>query len=144
MEEKLHAHGMKLLVLSRFLPPLRTGVFLITGASRYPFVKFLAADLFYCVVGVGVFFFGGTGLLALVKQIGYQAAWFVAVPLLIYAVYRYYRYLKRRDQVPTPPVSILQSPTGTTPEGLACVNPAGAAAAIREVQTTLQTPAVAN
>jgi membrane protein DedA with SNARE-associated domain len=48
-------HGMKLLILARFLPPLRTGVFLIAGATRYSFIKFLVADLIYAVVGVGCF-----------------------------------------------------------------------------------------
>ncbi len=137
MEANLHAHGMKLLILARFLPPLRTGVFLISGASRYPFVKFLIADAIYCVFGVGLFFFGGTGLLSLIKQVGYEAAWFVAIPILGYAAYRYFRYLKRRDEAPVPPVSILQSPAGSAPAGESKVNPVGAVAAAREAGVTL-------
>ncbi|MCI0702592.1 MAG: VTT domain-containing protein, partial [Planctomycetia bacterium] len=57
IEHKFNQHGIKLLLLARFLPPLRTGVFLIAGASRYSFVKFLLADVLYAVVGVGLFFF---------------------------------------------------------------------------------------
>ena len=45
LERRVHEHGIKLLVLARFLPPIRTGVFLISGASRYSFVKFILADL---------------------------------------------------------------------------------------------------
>jgi|SRR5579872_565233 len=140
MESRLHAHGMKLLVLARFLPPLRTGVFLITGASRYPFLKFVIADVLYCLIGVGLFFFGGTGLLTLIKQIGYEAAWVVAIPIFGYAGYRYYRYLKLREAAPNPPVSILQSPQGSMPTGESKVNPAGAVSAAYEAEVTLQTP----
>jgi membrane protein DedA with SNARE-associated domain len=140
IEAKIHAHGMKLLILARFLPPLRTGVFLISGASRYPFVKFLIADAVYCVVGVGLFFFGGTGLLELIKQIGYRAAWFAAIPLIGYGLYRYYRYLKRREVGPAPPASVLQSPAGSAPPGEPAVNPAGAAPAKREAEAALRTP----
>jgi membrane protein DedA with SNARE-associated domain len=138
IEKRFHEHGMKLLLLARFLPPLRTGVFLISGASRYPFAKFLLADLVYCVVGVGVLFFGGTWLLDLLKRVGYTAVWFVAVPLIGYGLYRYYRYLKTKEEGAAPPVSVLQSPAGSVPEGQPTTNPAGAVPAMREAKTALQ------
>ena len=140
LEANLHSHGMKLLILARFLPPVRTGVFLITGASRYPFLKFVLADLIYCVFGVGLLFFGGAGLLSLIKHIGYEAAWFVAIPIIGYGIYRYFRYLKKREAGPTAPVSVLQSPVGSVPPGERPMNPAGAVAAAREAEATLQTP----
>ena len=61
IEGHFSQHGMKLLILARFLPPLRTGVFLIAGATRFSFIKFVIADLIYAVVGVGAFFFAGLG-----------------------------------------------------------------------------------
>src|SRR4051794_17816108 len=54
IEAKFHRHGVKLLLVARFLPPLRTGIFLIAGASRFSFAKFLLADGLYAVVGVGL------------------------------------------------------------------------------------------
>lgn len=106
LEGRFHEHGMKLLVMARFLPPLRTGVFLIAGAARYSFAKFVLADLVYAVVGVGVLFFGGTWVLGLVHRIGYQAIWFAVVPLVGYGLYRYWRYLQRREVGPVAPVSV--------------------------------------
>ncbi|MDB5311869.1 MAG: hypothetical protein JWO38_6071 [Gemmataceae bacterium] len=138
IEKRFHQHGMKLLLLARFLPPLRTGVFLISGASRYPFSKFLLADLIYCVVGVGVVFFGGTWLVELVHRLGHSAVWFVVVPAVGYGLYRYYSYLKRKEEEPVPPVSVIQSPAGTVPEGQSPTNPAGAAPAMREAKAALE------
>jgi membrane protein DedA with SNARE-associated domain len=140
IEMKIHTHGMKLLLLARFLPPLRTGVFLISGASRFSFLKFIIADSMYCIFGVGLFFFAGTGILTLIKSIGYEAAWFVAVPVIGYALYRYFRSLKRRAEA-TPPVSVLQSPAGTAPPGESILNPAGAAQAASDAQEALKVPA---
>lgn len=139
VEKRFHRHGLKILILARFLPPLRLGVFLICGASRYSFPKFLLADLIYCVVGVGIFFFGGTWLIDLIKQAGHWAVAAVAVPVVLYALYRYYRYLKRRELagVPEPPVSVLD-PGGRVPEGEPETNPAGAAPAMREARRALE------
>lgn len=138
LESRFHAHGMKLLILARFLPPLRTGVFLISGASRYPFSKFIIADLAYCIVGVGALFFGGSALVELIKRVGYDFAWVLAVPLAGYGLYRYYRYLKRKEVGPVAPVSVLQSADGAVPEGEPAENPAGAAAAAREASIALK------
>jgi membrane protein DedA with SNARE-associated domain len=129
LEGKIHEHGIKLLVLSRFLPPMRTGVFLITGAARYSFTKFLIADLIYCVAGVGIFFFGGTWLIEMLKRVGYTAVWFVAVPAVVYGLYRYYRYLQKKEAGPASVVAAV------TPDA---TNPAGATPAMREAVTILK------
>jgi len=112
IERKFHTHGVKLLLLARFLPPLRTGIFLIAGAARFSFVKFLLADLVYAVFGVGLFFWGGTWLIDLLKRSGHVAVYVVAVPAVGYGLYRYYRYLKTREERPEaePPQSVLEVP----------------------------------
>ena len=138
IESRFHAHGMKLLILARFLPPLRTGVFLISGASRYPFVKFILADLIYCIVGVGAFFFGGSALVELIKRTGSEIAWFLAIPVVLYGLYRYYRYLKRKETGAVAPVSVLQPAAGESPEGEPAKDPSGAVAAAREACTALK------
>src|SRR3954462_5878815 len=98
IEAKFHRHGIKLLLVARFLPPLRTGIFLIAGASRFSLAKFLLADGLYAVFGVGLFFLGGTWLIDLIRHSGHLAVYILAVPALGYGLYRYYRYLKQREE----------------------------------------------
>lgn len=143
IEGKFHEHGMKLLILARFLPPLRTGVFLIAGAARYSFVKFLIADLVYAVVGVGAFFFCGKWILELVHRFEDVALRYgsiaAALAVMCYGLYMYYKLLRRRDgrNVPTAPISILQGPEGSVPEGQPAKNPAAAPAAAHEAKAAL-------
>jgi membrane protein DedA with SNARE-associated domain len=140
IEHRFEQHGMKILLLARLLPPLRTGVFLIAGASKYAFYKFVIADLIYAIFGVGIFFFGGTYLVDLIKSAGHIAVYIVAVPLIGYGLYRYYRFLRDRElkASPQPPVSILEGPAGKVPEGQPAKDPAKAAAAKREAKTVLE------
>ena len=133
-------HGMKLLILARFLPPLRTGVFLIAGATRFSFLKFIVADLIYAVVGVGAFFFCGTWILALIHRFESTALFIAALLVMCYGLYMYYKLLRGRDTrgIPTAPVSILQGPEGSVPEGQPAKNPAAAPAAKKEAETALK------
>jgi membrane protein DedA with SNARE-associated domain len=120
IEGKFAEHGLKLLLMARLLPPLRTGVFVIAGAIRYPFTRFVAADAGYAVVGVGIVFFGGTGVIEALKHAGHWAAYVLAVVIATYALYRYYRYLKEREvrKGERPPASVLEIPAGDPPLGL--------------------------
>jgi membrane protein DedA with SNARE-associated domain len=145
IEHRFEQHGIKILLLARLLPPLRTGVFLIAGATRYSFLKFLLADAIYAVVGVGLFFLGGTWLVELIKQTGHIVIYILAVPLVGYGLYRYYCYLKSCElkqaeakPKPAPPVSILEGPAGVVPPGQPAKNPAGAKAAEREAKKVLK------
>ncbi len=139
IEGHFSQHGMKLLLLARFLPPLRTGVFLIAGATRYSFTKFLIADLIYAVVGVGLFFFCGTWILALVHRFESTAMFIAALAVLCYGLWMYYKLLRRHDPrgVPTAPISILQGPEGSVPEGQPAKNVAAAPAAQQEAKAAL-------
>lgn len=138
LEGRFHSHGMKLLVMARFLPPLRTGVFLIAGAARYSFVKFVIADAVYAVVGVGVLFFGGSFVVDAIHRYGPKVAWFAVIPLAGYGLYRYYRYLKKREAGPTAPLSVAQDPAGSVPAGEPATNPEAAEAAMKEAAAALQ------
>lgn len=135
LEGRIHDHGIKLLIMARFLPPLRTGVFLITGAVRYSFTKFLIADLLYCVVGVGIFFFGGAWLMDVLKQVGHAAVWYVAVPIVGYGLYRYYKYLQKREVAPVSPVAEAVQVAAGAP---GAENRAGAVPAITEATALLK------
>jgi membrane protein DedA with SNARE-associated domain len=140
LEGRFTQHGMKLLILARFLPPLRTGVFLIAGATRYSFLKFLIADAIYVVVGVGLFFFFGTWIVELIKRFESTALFVAAAVLLVYGLYLYFKLLRRRELSfgPQPPISIIQGPEGRTPEGEPSKNPAAAARAKDEAKTALE------
>ncbi len=140
IEHRFSQHGMKLLLLARFLPPLRTGVFLIAGASRYSLARFLLADAIYGVVGVGLFFFGGTGVIDLLKRSDHLVVYLLAVPVVGYGLYRYYRYLRSREEKdePQPPLSVLTGPAGAVPKGQPAENPAGAPEAVREAKAALE------
>jgi membrane protein DedA with SNARE-associated domain len=110
IEKKFEDHGIKILLTARLLPPLRTGVFMIAGAIRYPFARFLLADLGYAIVGVGVFFFGSQALIALLLQVGHWAVYIAAVAIGGFLLYRYYCQLRKRELGSAPPVSILEVP----------------------------------
>jgi len=139
MEGHFANHGMKLLILARFMPPLRTGVFLIAGATRFSFFKFLVADLVYAVVGVGAFFFCGTWILALVHRFESTALMAAALLVMCYGLYMYYKILRRREPKggPTAPISILQGPEGSVPDGEPAKNVAAAPAAANEAKAAL-------
>lgn len=145
IEHRFEQHGMKILILARFLPPLRLGVFLISGASKYPFWKFVVADAIYLVFGVGAFLFAGAWLVEAIKWASHWAIYAIAVPVVIYGLYRYYRYLKSRElragdgsPAPAAPVSILEGPEGAVPEGEPATDPAKAPAAAREAKIALE------
>ena len=96
IEGRFHQHGMKFLLVARLLPPLRTGVFIIAGTIHFSLGKFLLADAVYGVVGVGLVFFGGTAIVALIHQVGY---WLLAVlGAVIAAGVVYYFYRKRHRE----------------------------------------------
>jgi membrane protein DedA with SNARE-associated domain len=138
LEGHFSNHGMKLLVLARFLPPVRTGIFLIAGATRSSFVKFLIADLIYAVVGVGMFFFFGTWIISLIHRFESIALFILAFAATCYGLYLYYKLLRRREYATVPPpISILQGPEGSVPEGQPATNPTAATAAKKEAKIAL-------
>jgi membrane protein DedA with SNARE-associated domain len=112
IEKRFDNHGIKILLTARLLPPLRTGVFLIAGAIRYPFSRFVLADLGYAIVGVGVFFFGSQSLIALLKQAGHAAVYIAAAVIAAFLLYRYYKHLRTRELRGSaqPPESIVETP----------------------------------
>jgi membrane protein DedA with SNARE-associated domain len=112
IEKSFEEHGIKILLTARLLPPLRSGVFLIAGAIRYPFARFVLADLAYAIVGVGFFFFGSQALISLLLQVGHWAVYLAAVGIVGFLLYRYYRHLQARELrgAAKPPISILEVP----------------------------------
>lgn len=138
LEGRFHHHGFKLLVLARFLPPLRTGVFLIAGASKYSLFKFILADVIYGIVGVGLFFLFGTFMVGLLEKLHHHlknpVVYIVGVPLILLGLFLYFRYQHSREKAAAPqaPVSIVEGAEGTAAPGESTVKPEGAPAAAAE------------
>lgn len=56
MERMIHAHGLKVLFLTRFLVGIRAPVYLSAGVLRVPFRRFFLYDLFCASMVIGTFF----------------------------------------------------------------------------------------
>jgi membrane protein DedA with SNARE-associated domain len=97
IEDNFHSHGMKFLLTARLLPPLRTGVFLVAGTIHYSLLRFLIVDVAYGIVGVGLVFFGGTALVALVHRVGIWLLIALAVIGTGVGIYFYRRYRRNRE-----------------------------------------------
>jgi membrane protein DedA with SNARE-associated domain len=127
-EARFHDHGIKVLITARFLPPLRTGVFIVAGAVRYSFLRFLIADGIYVVVGVPLFFFTGAGIVHVLRQAGgHWLVYLAAAAAGVYLLYRYYRHLRERElRIGAPvPVSVLEVQRSQPAVGPAANGPAG-------------------
>jgi membrane protein DedA with SNARE-associated domain len=131
-EARFHGHGLKILLTARLLPPLRTGVFILAGALRYSFLRFLIADGIYAIFGVGLLFFVGAGIVRLIHYFGHWALYVAAALVGVYLLYHYYRRLRERELRggPQPPVSVLDvpapevaAPPGATPKEVGIVPP---------------------
>jgi membrane protein DedA with SNARE-associated domain len=110
-EKRFHEHGVKILLTARLLPPLRTGVFILAGATHYSVSRFLLADVAYGVVGVGALFFGGAGVIKLIHRLGgHWVVYLLALAVGGYLLYRYYQHLSQRELKDDlePPVSVLE------------------------------------
>jgi membrane protein DedA with SNARE-associated domain len=125
-EHLFHENGIKILLTARLLPPLRTGIFIVAGSLSYSFARFLLADSIYAVVGVGVVFFCGAGLVGFIHTYVHHVATYIVAALVIgYLVYRYYRRLRVREirlSTPVPvtvpaPASVLEAVQDDVPAG---------------------------
>jgi len=56
IEKNFHDYGIRILLIARLLPGIRTPVFLSAGIVRLPFRKFLLADAIYAIPGVNLVF----------------------------------------------------------------------------------------
>ncbi len=56
IEKNFHEYGIAILLGTRFLPGIRTPVFITAGVMRLPFRRFLFADGLYAIPGVNLLF----------------------------------------------------------------------------------------
>jgi len=102
-EQIVQAHGLKVLLLARFMVGIRGPIYLATGALRVPFRRFLLMDLFCATLVVSVFFglsyFFGQAALKWIKsfEIGLTAI-VVLVAIVVILIVLYQRRKKRLAQ----------------------------------------------
>jgi membrane protein DedA with SNARE-associated domain len=59
IEDNFHKYGVKILLFARFLPAIRSPIFITAGVMRVSFARFLVADGIYAIPGVSLLFFLG-------------------------------------------------------------------------------------
>ena len=105
LEYMIHEHGVKVLFVARFLVGIRSPVYLTTGILRYPFWKFILADLFCASVVILLFFglsyFFGEAVGQWIKNAEYGLTIVVVIGLIIggFMAWRHYKH----NQEPTRP-----------------------------------------
>jgi len=57
IEDNFHRYGVLVLLFARFLPTIRSPIFITAGIMRLPFERFLLADGLYAIPGVSLLFF---------------------------------------------------------------------------------------
>jgi membrane protein DedA with SNARE-associated domain len=57
IEDNFHKYGVFVLLFARFLPAIRSPIFIMAGIMRLPFTRFLLADGLYAIPGVSLLFF---------------------------------------------------------------------------------------
>jgi membrane protein DedA with SNARE-associated domain len=105
LEYMIHEHGVKVLFVARFLVGIRSPVYLTTGILRYPFWRFIVADLLCASVVILLFFglsyFFGEAVGQWIKNAEYGLTIVVVIGLIIggFMAWRHYRH----NQEPTRP-----------------------------------------
>jgi membrane protein DedA with SNARE-associated domain len=57
IEDNFHRYGVLVLLFARFLPTIRSPIYLMAGTMRLPFKRFVLADGIYAIPGVSLLFF---------------------------------------------------------------------------------------
>jgi membrane protein DedA with SNARE-associated domain len=57
IEANFHQYGVLVLLFARFLPAIRSPIFITAGVMRLPFTRFVLADGLYALPGVSLLFF---------------------------------------------------------------------------------------
>lgn len=98
-------HGMKILFAARFMPGLRSVLFLTAGVFRIPFWKFFLIDGFAALISVPVWVWVGYKFSAHIEGIlgGTRVATMVIGGLLVasligWGIYEYYHNLRKKNR----------------------------------------------
>jgi membrane protein DedA with SNARE-associated domain len=105
LEYMIHEHGVKVLFVARFLVGIRSPVYLTTGILKFPFVRFILADLL-CASVVILLFFGlsyyfGEAVGQWIRNAEYGLTVVVVIGLIIAAIMAWRHY--KHNQEPSKP-----------------------------------------
>jgi membrane protein DedA with SNARE-associated domain len=99
IEDNFRQYGVKILLFARFLPAIRSPIFLTAGLMRVSFTRFLLADGIYAIPGVSLLFFLGfwftDQFLAAVQKAESYRPLVVVVILAAVASYLFYHFLQK-------------------------------------------------
>ncbi len=97
IEDNFRRYGVKILLFARFLPAIRSPIFITAGLMRLSFTRFLIADGIYAIPGVSLLFFLGfwftDQFLAAVERAESYRPLVVVVILAAVASYLFYHFL---------------------------------------------------
>jgi membrane protein DedA with SNARE-associated domain len=106
IEGNFQKYGVKILLFARFLPGIRSPIFVTAGIMRLSFTKFLLADGLYAIPGVSILFWLGYWFTSQFLEIVEKAeSWrpiIVVVVLTALATYLVLSFLKRPVPTGTP------------------------------------------
>lgn len=98
IENNFRQYGVKILLFARFLPAIRSPIFITAGIMRLKFTHFLLADSIYAVPGVSFLFFLGYWFTDQLKDLlgGVERVRSIAVLVAIglVAAYLFYHFLR--------------------------------------------------
>jgi len=84
IEQNFEKYGIRILLIARLVPGIRTPVFISAGIVRLPFSRFLMADAIYAIPGVNLIFwlaywFSGSFMALLEKAESYRELLVIAI-----------------------------------------------------------------
>jgi membrane protein DedA with SNARE-associated domain len=112
IEENFHKHGVKVLLFARFLPGIRSPIFIMAGVMRLPLSRFLLADGIYAIPGVSMLFFlswwFGDTFIDLIQSFEHGVSSYVKPLLILLALggvigYLLYKFLRHPVSTGNPP-----------------------------------------
>jgi membrane protein DedA with SNARE-associated domain len=99
IEDNFQEYGVVILLFTRFLPAIRSPIFITAGIMRVPFWRFLLADGLYAIPGVSFLFFLGCwftdALVEAVKRAESYRPIIVVIVLVAVGTYLLYHFLQR-------------------------------------------------
>lgn len=99
IEENFQRYGVLVLLFARFLPAIRSPIFIMAGVTRVSFTRFLLADGIYAIPGVTLlftlaFWFGDKARDLVLKAEGKAKNIIILAVLTAIAVYLFYHFFR--------------------------------------------------
>ncbi|HMP02299.1 MAG TPA: DedA family protein [Gemmatales bacterium] len=101
--EGFHGHGAKFLATGRLLPGVRTAIFMVAGAIRFPLPRFMLADLVSVPI-VSIFYFGSfffaevmAKLIDNLHKTQYVVLFVLVIAVAVIVVWRWLRFVHQRS-----------------------------------------------